>query len=432
MRPLARQEGSALISAIILMTVILGLGMGLLLFTDNQQKASAREQWSEQAFNVAEAALNAQVGQLSRVWPTVKNSAPGPESVAVTRCTEGVSNGKNYCPPTIPLSVGYGKLSHVACPAGTPTEAWGSPITNQWTTYVRSAAPSSTYFNSHNEEGALDYAPPEEESKGVENKLWVRAVGVVNCHFASLVTLVSRQVVSVPFPKDVLGGNWFAVTNNGNHGGEPVVKDNFGAETGEIGMRCEGKTAAECEEYNNGTQPGHTPQIQPSPVKAPNPPPSPLLTEEQLAAVRSLAETKGTLMSPTLGNCPTSMAQLSGTPAYVEGCGNITVTTGTANAPPPNVGFLVMAEGQLKFTGNGTFYGVIYSRNPTNIFEPAMVIVGGGTTIEGAIEVDGKGGIDLGANGVNLIYNPEPVLNLKGAAGATPTRNTFRVLPVTQ
>jgi hypothetical protein len=419
MRRLSRQEGSALISAIILMTVILGLGMGLLLFTDNQQKASSREQWSEQAFNVAEAALNAQVGQLSRVWPTAKNFT----SVAVARCTEGVGTGANYCPPTVPLSIGYGKLSHITCPAGTPTEVWGSPITNQRTTYVRDDKASSSYFNSKNEE-----TEPTYDVNG-NNKLWVRAVGVVNCHLVSLVTLVSRQEVSVPFPKDVLGGNWFKVTNKGGHGGKPMVEAQGEAgQAGEIGMRCEGKPAAECEEFENGSKGHGTEQIKPY-VKGP-PTPSPLLTEEQLASVRSLAESKGTLMSPALGNCPTSMEQLSGSPAYVEGCGNIQVTGGTGNSAT-SPGFLVMAEGTLTFKGNGTFYGVIYSRNPTNSSEP-MVIVGGSTTIYGAIEVDGTGGIELGSNSVNLVYEPKAIVELKGAAGATPTRNTFRVLPVTQ
>jgi Tfp pilus assembly protein PilX len=419
MRRLAREDGSALISAVILMTVILGLGMGLLLFTDNQQKASAREQWSEQAFNVAEAALNAQVGQLSRVWPTIKNQAS--LAPATGRCIEGASTGTNYCPPAVALSVGYGKLSHVTCPVGTPTEVWGSPVTNQWTTYVRDDKASSSYFNSKNEE-----TEPTYDANG-DNKLWVRAVGVVNCHLVSLVTLVSRQEVSVPFPKDVLGGNWFKVTNKGGHGGKPVIENEGGGEPGEIGMRCEGVSGT-CEEFENGEKGHGTEQIKPY-VKGP-PNPSPLLTEEQIAAVRSLAESKGTLMSPALGNCPTTMEQLSGSPAYVEGCGNITVTGGTGNAAT-SPGFLVMAEGTLTFAGNGTFYGVIYSRNPTNS-SGAMVILGGSSTVEGAIEVDGKGGVELGSNSVNLIYNSKAIIELKGAAGATPTRNTFRVLPVTQ
>jgi Tfp pilus assembly protein PilX len=415
MRRLAQQDGSALLAAVILLTVILGLGMGLLLFTDNEQKASAREQSSESAFNVAEAALNAQVGQVSREWPIEK---------AVSSCTEATTTTGNYCPPKIPLSIGYSGFGQSKCSAGTPSDAWGSPIANRWTTYVRddNATGSSSYFNSATAQKELEY------DANKDNKVWVRAVGVVNCRVVSLVTLVSRQEVSVPFPKDVLGGNWFTVTNSGGHGGRPIIEaeGEKGSQPGEIGMRCEGVT--ECEHFENGEKGHGTEQIQPY-VKGP-PTPSPLLSAEQLASVRALAVSKGTLRSAALGNCPTTMEQLSGTPTYVEGCGDIKVTTGDANTST-KPGFLVMAEGKLTFGGNGTFYGVIYSRNPSNLSAP-MVVVGGGTTIEGAIEVDGKGGIELGANSVNVIYNPQAIIELKGSAGATPTRNTFRVLPISQ
>lgn len=428
MSPLRKDEGFALVSAVILMTAMLGLGLGLLTFTDNQQKASAREQWSEEAFNVAEAALNAQVGQLSRVWPTAANY----KTVAVSRCTEGLSTSANYCPPSVPLSVGYGKLTHTSCPAGAQTDAWGSPITNQWTTYVRSVVPSSTYFNSKNEEGAVDYAPSSKENPELEDKLWVRAVGVVNCRTVSLATLVSRQLVSVPFPKDVLGGNWFEVTNKGGHGEKGIVNGKGNAaEDGEVGMRCEGREkgngSGQCEHFENNTK-THKEQFEN--YKQGPPTSSPVLTEEQLATVKSLAEANGTLRSTALGNCPKSMEELTGDPAYIE-CGNLQISgNGNANSST-SPGFLAMAEGTLTLKGSGTFYGAIYSRNPANSPE-AMVILGGGVTIYGAIEVDGKGGIELGSNSVNLVYEPKAIVELKGSAGATPTRNTFRILPITQ
>ncbi|HWW90420.1 MAG TPA: hypothetical protein VNY35_06540 [Solirubrobacteraceae bacterium] len=425
MRTIRKEDGFALVTALILLTVILGLGLGLLLFTDNQQKASAREQSSEQAFNVAEAALNAQVGQLARVWPTFAN-----KNVAVKRCTEGLSNPTNYCPPKLPLSVGYGKLSKVACPAGAQTDAWGSPITNQWTTYVRATKGGSSYFNSKTEETELEYAPPAEPgNKELENKLWVRAVGIVNCRVVSLVTLVSRQLVSVPFPKNVLGGNWFEVTNSGGHGSKGIVNGlGEAAEAGEVGMRCEGRTKANCEVFENNPK-THKEQFE---NYKPGPPtPSPVLNEEQLATVRSLAEANGTLRSPALGNCPTSAEELSGSPAYIEGCGNLSLSgNGTVNSAA-NPGFLVLTEGTLTLRGSNTWYGVIYVRNPANL-ETGIVKLGGSVTVYGAIEVDGKGGIELGSNSVNLVYNPEGIVNLKGSAGATPTRNTFRVLPISQ
>jgi len=80
------EDGVVLVSAIILLVVILAMGLALLLFGDNQQRASAREQASETAFNLAEAALNAQVGQLSSRWPAKqekarKRRAPGRTTV---------------------------------------------------------------------------------------------------------------------------------------------------------------------------------------------------------------------------------------------------------------------------------------------------------------------------------------------------------------
>jgi Tfp pilus assembly protein PilX len=431
MRAVHKEDGFALVTAVVLLTVILGLGLGLLLLTDNQQKASAREQSSEQAFNVAEAALNAQVGQLARVWPTLAN-----RNVAVTRCTEGLSDGKNYCPPNLPLSVGYGKLSKVACAAGAQTDAWGSPITNQWTTYVRATKGGTSYFNSKTEETEPEYAPPAEAgNKELENKLWVRAVGVVNCRVVSLVTLVSRQLVSVPFPKDVLGGNWFEITNSGGHGSKGIVNGlgEFGTEKGEVGMRCEpprvaGHESGQCETFENEPK-SHKEQFEN--YKPGPPPPSPVLNEEQLATVRALAEANGTLRSPALGNCPKTAEELSGSPAYIEGCGNLSLSGNGAVNSAANPGFLVLTEGTLTLTGGNTWYGVIYVRNPANL-ETGIVKLSGSVTVYGAIEVDGKGGIELGSSSVNLVYNPEGIVNLKGSAGATPTRNTFRVLPISQ
>ena len=101
------EEGFALISAVVLLTVMLGLGMGLLLFTDNQQRASLREQGTESSFNVAEAALNAQVGQISRAWPSAALEIP-------ERCTEATTTTTNGCPTSASLSVGYPNISPVA------------------------------------------------------------------------------------------------------------------------------------------------------------------------------------------------------------------------------------------------------------------------------------------------------------------------------
>src|SRR4051794_5141805 len=95
------EQGFALITAIILLTILLGLGAALLTFTDNQQSASLREQASESSFNVSEASLNAQVGQLSRAWPAKESEAyPKP-------CTASTGTSTNGCPTVASLTNAY-------------------------------------------------------------------------------------------------------------------------------------------------------------------------------------------------------------------------------------------------------------------------------------------------------------------------------------
>ena len=75
MSRLRSEQGFTLIAAILVLSVISLIATSLLLLTDDTQKASLREQASEAAFSVAEAALNAQVGQLSRAWPASESTS---------------------------------------------------------------------------------------------------------------------------------------------------------------------------------------------------------------------------------------------------------------------------------------------------------------------------------------------------------------------
>jgi type II secretory pathway pseudopilin PulG len=415
MRRASNEQGFVLITAILVLTIMMGLGLGLIFYSNSQQKAAGREQASESAFNVAEAALNAQVGQLSRAWPS---SAEFEEKEIYPKagCTHLTSTPTNGCPNKESMEVAY-PSSSTTCPAGASKDAWGSPDTNEWTTYVRNDVGGSQYFNSTTEQTALSY-----DAYGNE-KLWVRAVGVVQCRVVTLVTQVARQQIALNFPKDAATGNWFKVTNKGNKvivntAGEPPV-----GETGPISMRCAALSGS-CEEWEPAKG-----QISPNTTGA-SPTPSPILDEAQTEALKAEAQAAGTFHSAALGNCPRSLEETSGLPAYVEGCGNLKFTGGVSNSAA-KPGFLVLTEGTLELKGNAEVHGVIYARNQSNISGP-VVILGGTTTVWGAIDVDGNGGIEFGSSKANLIYEPKAIIEVKAYAGATPTRNTFRVLPVNQ
>jgi Tfp pilus assembly protein PilX len=407
------EQGFVLVSAIVLLVVIMGLGMGLLLLTDNQQKASARESAKEAAFNVAEAALNAQVGQISRAWPTKAEEA-------VSSCTPTtVYSTTNYCPTVENLKVGYEKnASPAACAAGTPKDAWGSALTNQWTTYVREPeSATSTVFNSSNESSLASY-----DNAGF-NRLWVRSVGVVQCQVVSLVTLVARQLVTTTFPKNAVTANWFEITNNG----KKVLVNTQGKESQPAGvsMRCSGfKSKAECEKYRKEV--GFS-QVSPDTTETTPESPSSTMTASQLEAVKKQAESAGTYY-PT-GKCPSGLP--SGTLVYVEGPCKVEGGANEVGNSEASPGFLVIANGTFSMGGTSTFYGVVYMVNKQASKE-AVLSLHGNAHLIGAVNVDGNGGVEFGSSNVNLEFSGKAIEELKVYAGATPTRNTFRELPISQ
>ena len=72
MRGIRSETGSAVIAAILITAVMLGLGLGTFTLVEGQQRASAQERVRESRYNLAEAALESAVaymnvtGQLDR------------------------------------------------------------------------------------------------------------------------------------------------------------------------------------------------------------------------------------------------------------------------------------------------------------------------------------------------------------------------------
>jgi Tfp pilus assembly protein PilX len=286
------EQGFALIASIMILSVIAAIAVALLLLTNSGQKAALREQASETAFNVAEAALQAQIGQLSRAWPAKESEA------YPSRCTSSTTTESNACPSAASLNAGYPNVSPVPCAANAPSDAWGSALTNEWTTYVRDDAgePASALFNSSSES-----AQPAWDKNG-DGSMWVRAVGVVQCRVIVLVTLVSRNTVALNFPHHAITGNWFEDTNEGNK----VIVDTQGesAQPGEVSMRCTPPHNEPCEKFRKG-------QVSPETTNSPASP-AETLSQKQLEALKQEAQAAGTYYAT--GSCPS--APPAGAPVY--------------------------------------------------------------------------------------------------------------------
>lgn len=424
MRQARSEDGFAVVAAIVLLSVIMGLGLGLLLFADAQQKSSNREQASEAAFNVAEAALNAQVGQLSRKWPRSEKEMP-------RGCTSTTSTEENDCPSSTDLKLDPNTGS-TSCSG---TDAWGSPLSNQWTTYVREDPNQSPLFSSTEEHEKPSYASSE------VGALWVRSVGVVQCHPVTVVSLVTRLRISLRFPEDAIAGNWFKVTNKGNK----VIVNRKGraAEAAPVSMRCSGKHSraeGKCEEYEVSKE-----QVSP-PIGEEHPTTSEAtLTKSELETLKAEAQAYKTFYSATSPyHCPTSMNELEGVelsggsraPVYIEGCNALNIAANGEANTEADPGFLVLANGTLELSGKSTYYGVIYAVNEQKS-EESVVKLQGNTLVVGGIIVDGSAGIEFGSSGsggkpANLEFDSLAIHDLTISAGAASTRNSFRILPAGQ
>jgi hypothetical protein len=88
----------------------------------------------------------------------------------------------------------------------------------------------------------------------------------------------------------------------------------------------------------------------------------------------------------------------------------------------------VIANGTFALGGHAEFWGTVYAVNEQES-SGKVVKVGSNANLRGEIVVDGKGGIEVGENHQrNLEYDPRSAIEEKIYAGATPTRNSFRVL----
>ena len=147
-----------------------------------------------------------------------------------------------------------------------------------------------------------------------------------------------------------------------------------------------------------------------------------------MESLKQQAEYNGTYFAA--GSCPASPEAASGFPTYVEGPCTLSYTKGTGNSEE-KPGFLILVNGTLTLNGNSQYFGVVYAANKQES-SGIVVELHGCNRLTGAIDIDGNGGISFGSCAENFVYDPTAILELKGYAGAAPTRNSFRILPAGQ
>ena len=388
MRRAAPEHGSALISAVLLLALMMGLGLSAYAFVDQQQGESARERTRESSFNVGESLLGAQVFILSRRWPGNLNRA------YPTACASTLANPQT-CPDGSALVGAFGG----------PDVARG--VT--WSTVVRdNQNPNPNYYDDAQTLAAPTY------DQNLDGKVWVRAQAAIRGRRRTMVGLVQVEQVTEDFPKSVLVAGRFGTTNDGRK----VIVDTKGsaASPAPVQVRCLVR-AAGCLDYaaNKDQVSPDTTQVGYTGGTA--------LSPEALERLRERAIADGTYWA---SGCPPNP---SGAVVFVESgnCayGNEAMPCCNSEASP---GVLIVANGTLEITGGIVFHGVINMVNQQNSGGWVLYLTGT-SLVKGAVAIDGPGGLMAGTSAMNLIFDPNVFGKIVSYGNAGIIQNTWREIP---
>jgi Tfp pilus assembly protein PilX len=417
---LARDEsGSALVAAILILFIILGLGMAVLTQADVQTSQTGVEATGEATYNHAEGALEAQAHRLQQAWPTA----------ATSTCNQS-SPPSTFCPGT-------------ALTSSFNTTYTGHRYANpQWTTRIvdDSGGTSADYYDDQAASTAPSY-----DANG-NGKVWLRAETVIQGQKRIVVAAMVRQVTIVELPRNTITSGGVFTSNRGN---KVIIQTTDAAPgsslTGSVNVRCGDSTYVPS--YGDACEGWDPRQGQLDPASSyqggyvdPNGGYT-AVSQADLASLKQAAQSNGTYYN---GTCPTSLRGL----VYVDNppggiCSYLGGTWNMSSSPPTNTdvpGMIIMGDGSLEFNGNIDYFGVIYmvnasGRTPTSGActtaeqnGPVFMVHGTGS-IYGSIFVDKCGTIDAGSSAYNIIFDSRAFNAATAYAQPNLAKNTFRIIP---
>lgn len=389
---LRRQDGSALVTALLVTMLFLMAGFAVVATVDTQSRESRRERVRDASFQLAEGVLNSEIYRLSQAWP-------GETSEDYPSCTK--TTGGLSCPSTATLTAQFANVDY-----GT----WADVT---WTTRVfDNGGAASDYYS----DPAVAQQPGHDANG--DGKLWVRAQSLVRGHRRTLVALVRAERLSANLtPNKTLVAGFFQTSNMGNK----VIIDNRGS--GEVWVRCGGASFAppqtNCADYANDNG-----KLQVSPERVYSDPNYPNgMSVDALDRVRAQAASQGNYYAT---GCPAGLAgDKPGEVVFIENANSCKYNGNTVYNTPTVPGSVVIARGEIEILGNSEFYGLIYHANVDNAAAIRVTVQGNGL-VTGGVVVDGRGGVQTGSSKENLIHDPNAGQSLDTFGTAGIVQNSFR------
>jgi hypothetical protein len=432
LRRIARnEEGWAMITALILLSIMMSTSIGLLAYLDNQSTQTAKTRQRETAFNFAESALNAQIYALSQT-SSATAGWPGNNTYTYSACTQANTNA-GQCPSDSRLKALFPTAD------ADPGETWETRIIdNQGMTSTAPDALNSFYSDAL----AASLNAPGWTTNGYDKngdgRVWVRAQATIRGRTRKLVALVRQESQYEEIPHAAVISGSINITNSGN---KVLVNGGTG---GVISVRCDptNPASAAClgqPESSNAWNKAST-QIQPwSTANSSKPIPN-AMTDEAIARMRDTAKKTGTYVTDcaTLGReIPTGVVFAEGGACTFDPVGKAAVNS--AEKP----GVIINLTGTIALKGNTLYYGIVYAanRNPldttktvddghTAVSFDGTAIVFGGVLIDGnaALVLGNSGGNNTTAQSGQIIFDDKGYKSIQSIATAGVIQNTWREL----
>jgi hypothetical protein len=392
---LGDERGIALVVALLVAGLMLGLGLAMLSYVDQQSSQSGTERVRESTLTLSEGALNAQANLLAGSWPKSASSAFVP-------CTQ--SSTSSSCPDVASLLAGFGGKDF-----GTNGSA------TSWDVSVRDNALGNFYDDTATAgQPAWDASGPG----GVpDNLLWLRAQGTVRGQTRTVVALLRAFPIAQNFPRGVVTAGHFRTTNNG----KKVIVDP-GSGPG-VNVRCTPGAGAptrgdSCLDYvaTKG-------QVWPNSYSG-SPTLPAAMSASDISALRTKAQSAGTWYL----NCPAGIP--SAPLVFIEN-GPCSIGGNTQLNSAASPGLLIVNSGTLSLGGTATFFGLIYCVNSTpapNGLTGDVVSIGGNAQVQGAVVVDGSGGVAAGSSKTNIVYDPNAFNIINTNSSVAIVANSWREL----
>lgn len=396
-RTLRRQEGSALVTAVLVMMLCLMVGFTAMSTVDVQQSQSRGERERESSFALGEGALNAQIFMLSTEWPATPQ-------LARPRCTQ--AGGEAKCPDPTTLANGFTGADYNG------GLEWSTEVHDNVATDA-GAAPDQFY------DDATVRTRPGYDSNG-DGLIWVRAQSVTAGRRRTMVALIRAERLDTLFPRNVITANRLSVSNNGN---KTMVETNGSYLILRCGDGSGGQLpTATCQDWGRAVHVGPNATVDVVPDQRPG------LSPETIDRMREFAKANGTYHE---SGCPS----LAGEIVFLESA-SCAYTGNSQWNTPTKPGVLIIGSGTLSLSGNTTYYGVVYHVNGSDDIGPAIngtvLTLHGNGCVFGSVVIDGAGGLEIGSssgaskcNG-NVGFNANVANNLRAYGTAGIVQNSFR------